>query len=207
MKSFAVLAVAIALAGAVNLPAQAKSPRATSPGNVTLSADEADTLQFLREEEKLARDVYITLHAQWGSNVFANISDSEQQHMDAIKVLLDKYGIDDPALPRVGEFNNDDLQGAYNVLVARGSQSLLEALRVGGFIEELDIGDLDDAIAATKRTDILNVYDSLQCGSGNHLRAFGGQLVNRTGAYEAQIMTQDEVDAILAADHERCGTN
>jgi hypothetical protein len=197
--------MALALAGTFSTPIFAKGNGGGSGGYAyaTLSATEADSLQLLREEEKLARDVYVTLHQQWGLDVFANISSSEQNHMDAIKNLLDKYNLADPASSRVGEFTSSDLQGAYNVLVARGAQSLVEALRVGGFIEELDIGDLDDAMAATHRSDLLQVYGNLQRGSRNHLRAFAGQLESRGIAYDAQLLPQEEVDAILDAPMER----
>jgi len=56
-----------------------------------------DWLTYIREEEKLARDVYLYLYDMWGSSIFDNISVSEQAHMDAIKTLIDRYGLDDPA--------------------------------------------------------------------------------------------------------------
>ncbi len=61
-----------------------------------LSQEEIDDLVYLREEEKLARDVYLHLYNTWGQWIFENIAASEQQHMDAVKTLLDRYGIHDP---------------------------------------------------------------------------------------------------------------
>ena len=75
-----------------------------------LSADEAATLTFMREEEKVARDVYLNMAARWALPPFANIAKSEQQHMDAIKAKLDKYGLPDPALAEMGAFRNAELQ-------------------------------------------------------------------------------------------------
>ena len=66
-----------------------------------LSTVEMEALQFMREEEKLARDVYLRLHQQWNMQVFANIAKSEQRHMDAMKCLLDKYELADPAEGKV----------------------------------------------------------------------------------------------------------
>jgi hypothetical protein len=63
-----------------------------------LSAEEAASLLFMREEEKLARDVYNTLSATWGIQSFSIIASSEQRHMDEIKVLLDRYALTDPTL-------------------------------------------------------------------------------------------------------------
>ena len=64
----------------------------------TLSADEAAGLIYMREEEKLAHDVYVTLYQQWGLPLFNNIANSEATHTSAIKVLLDRYGISVGAL-------------------------------------------------------------------------------------------------------------
>ena len=50
----------------------------------------------MREEEKLARDVYLAMDDLWGLRVFSQISWSEQNHMDAVLAVLDKYGVLDP---------------------------------------------------------------------------------------------------------------
>ena len=44
---------------------------------------EAEGLLFMREEEKLAQDVYLTLFEEWSVTTFRNISNSEQTHTDA----------------------------------------------------------------------------------------------------------------------------
>lgn len=87
-----------------------------------LSDDEAATLAWMREEEKLARDTYITLYERWETRVFNNISRAEQAHMDAMLVMLNTYGIDDPiSNDTVGTFNDPVLADLYGKLVADGS--------------------------------------------------------------------------------------
>ncbi|MCP4143444.1 MAG: DUF2202 domain-containing protein [Chloroflexi bacterium] len=56
-----------------------------------ISQAETDGLAFMREEEKLARDVYLTLYEQWELRPFSNIAESEQKHTDAVKNLLGPY--------------------------------------------------------------------------------------------------------------------
>ncbi len=137
---------------------------------VTLTDGEESWLIYMREEEKLARDVYQALFARWGLPVFSNIAASEQRHMDAIKTLLDRYGLADPAAGKApGEFRNQDLQELYGILIERGDESTIEALRVGVEIEETDIDDLTAAIAAARRRDIKTVYTNLMNGSLNLL--------------------------------------
>jgi hypothetical protein len=142
-----------------------------------LNNDEKYWLTYMREEEKLARDVYLSLGTTWNIPIFANIAQSEQVHMDALKTLLDRYGLPDPAAGRAqGEFSDPGLQKLYNDLIAQGNTSVVEALNVGIFIEEADISDLNKAIAATTHNDITTVYNNLLQGSTNHLNAFSSYL-------------------------------
>lgn len=147
----------------------------------TLSEDERASLLFMREEEKLAHDVYVTLYDQWGLRVFSNITASEQKHTDAVAALLSAFGLADPTIGNgVGEFTNPDLQALYDELVAQGSVSVTEALKVGVAIEELDIADLEQRIAETDNADIQRVYSNLLAGSTNHLRAFSSNLIRHS---------------------------
>jgi hypothetical protein len=142
-----------------------------------LAQAEIDGLLFMREEEKLARDSYLTLYNKWHLPIFSRIASSEVVHMTRVKDLLDRYGLPDPAAGKaVGEFTNPVLQQLYDSLMQQGFQSATEALKVGVTIEEVDIRDLESQIAATNRTDIIQVYTNLRNASYNHLSAFNSQL-------------------------------
>ena len=105
-----------------------------------LSDDEKQALLYMREEEKLARDVYQTLGKKYNLNTFVNIAQSEQKHMDTIKLLIDKYGISDSVTSNdIGNFNNKTLANLYTDLVNKGSENQLEALKIGATIEDLDM--------------------------------------------------------------------
>lgn len=142
-----------------------------------LSSQVAADLAYMREEEKLARDVYTELAQKWGVATFSNIARSEQRHTDTIATLLVRYGIADPAAGKAaGKYTDPALQKLHDDLVARGSKSLTEALEVGKLIEQVDIADLDKRIARTTQTDIVAVYKNLRAGSENHLSAFTRRL-------------------------------
>lgn len=163
-----------------------------------LSNDELTSLSFMREEEKLARDVYITLYSKWSVNIFNNISSSEQTHMDAVLLLLKKYNLTDPVGSNaVGVFNNATLQNLYNQLVAQGNNSVLDAYKVGATIEDLDIFDLKNTLLNNDNQDIKLVYDMLTKGSRNHMRSFYKNILNTGGSYTPQYITQAEFDAII----------
>ena len=163
-----------------------------------LSTTEASALVFMREEEKLARDVYQLLYTQWGQKVFNNIAASEQQHMDAVALLLARYNLPDPAANvATGVFSDPELQQLFNTLMAQGQTSLIGALTVGATIEDLDIKDLEERIAATDNADIALVFGELMRGSRNHMRAFISQLTKQGVTYTPQYITQAEFDAIV----------
>jgi hypothetical protein len=145
--------------------------------NEPLSQEAIDWLRYMREEEKLALDVYSNLNAQWGLLVFDRISKSEERHFAAIKTLLDRHGVTDPAAATgVGVFENQKIQTLYNDFMAKGILSIVDALQVGITIENTDIEDLRQASDSTQNKDILRVYTNLLQGSYNHLDAFESHL-------------------------------
>jgi hypothetical protein len=146
-------------------------------GAAALTQQQAQNLIYLREVEKLARDVYLTMYDMWGATVFSRISMCEQRHTDAIKGLLDKYGVPDPVGHNgVGVFADPALQDLYNDLIAQGSVSLHEALKVGVMIEVLDIDDIEGMFPVFTQQDVLNVLTNLLAGSYHHLAAFSSAL-------------------------------
>ena len=163
-----------------------------------LSAAEAAGLAFMREEEQLAHDVYAVSATLWRQAIFANITESEATHSAAIKTLLDRYQLPDPlaGLPN-GVFLTPAFQALYDSLVATSRLSLIDALKVGVEIEELDMHDIAALMANVDNADILMVYDNLLRGSRNHLRAFMKVLTLQGGTYVPKYLTQEEFDAII----------
>ncbi|OYY73877.1 MAG: hypothetical protein B7Y40_07500 [Gammaproteobacteria bacterium 28-57-27] len=182
---------------------------------IPLTQAEVDEILFMREEEKLARDVYADLATYWQAQagtvpvvtIMSNIVKAEQSHMDSVKGVLECYGLPDPvgANEPSGIFLNQELAQLYTTLMTRGKTSQNEALKVGGLIEEVDIEDLQRSIEISQQAYTDQVYAALMCGSRNHLRGFAGQLIKTQGKYTAQLLPQATVDAILATENETCG--
>lgn len=171
----------------------------TSAATGAPSEAEREGLLYMREEEKLAHDVYLALYQKWGLPIFQNIAAGEQTHGDSVKTLIERYGLQDPAADKpAGVLANETLQQLYDQLVAEGSQSAADALRVGAAIEELDILDLQARLSQTTRADIRTVYQNLLQGSGNHLRAFTSNLMQRTGeTYQPRYLSPEAYQAIV----------
>ncbi len=168
-----------------------------------LSPDEINGLLQMREEEKLARDVYLYLYKKWGLPIFKNISQSEQTHMDAIKIILDRYSLKDPIKnDRAGKFTSEKLSGLYKILIKNGSNSLIDALIVGATIEDLDIKDLSDLLETTDNKDIIFVYKNLRKGSRNHIRSFVRQLDYQHTKYKPKYISKNKFRKIISSKHE-----
>ena len=173
----------------------------------TLTSQEIEDLQFLREEEKLAHDVYLFAYDKYNLQVFKNISNSEATHMDTVLQLLKSYNLNDSATTEIGVFNNPELQNIYTQLINQVNISLIEALKVGTEIEDLDINDLSLNENRTEKADLLSLYSSLKCGSNNHLRSFYSQVVNYNDTYSAKYISQETFNEIIGSPTEKCGIN
>lgn len=171
--------------------------------NSLLNQQERDAILYMREEEKLARDVYNLLYDKWGINPFNNIRQSEQAHMDRMKTLITTYQLEDPVMKNLdmqGVFTNVQLQQYFNELSTTGGRSLIDALKVGAKIEELDIADLEERIKQTQKQDIISSYNFLKMASENHLRAFVRRLKMQGVVYEPVILSKAEFEKIISSE-------
>ena len=172
-----------------------------------LSEAEIAGLKFMREEEKLAHDLYTELGSEFGYRAFENIAASEQTHTDAVALLLEKYGIPDPVTGEPGTFSNDELQSLYDSLLETGMQSAEAALKVGAEVEEVDIVDIQERADTTEEEAITLVYDNLIRGSRNHLRAFVRVLEREGKDYSPRHLSQAEYDDIISSSIEQGAGN
>ncbi len=168
---------------------------------------EQESLLYMREEEKLARDVYLTLDEYFDTNIFTNIAAAEQRHMDRIKRLLNKYGLIDPVVDdTIGVFTNPIFSEFYDSKT-NSDVAIKEAILTGILIEETDIMDLQKTIDITDNADIQNVYGNLLRGSRNHLRAFVRRLESMGIVYKASVLEQSAANAIVNSPTERGSSN
>ncbi len=153
-----------------------QEPENPDNGGSGLNEEQKDELFFIYQEEKVARDAYITLGEMYPyENTFASIQKAEQRHIDSARGLCETYGVDISGVDEgsVGNFVIDVLQELYNTVIEEGSNSLLDALKMGELIEVTDIKDLDHAINDLGMPDdVVRVYENLREGSYNHLEAF-----------------------------------
>lgn len=164
-----------ASAAATAAPNQIPTPSPTTTATATVSADVAKDLAYMREEERLARDTYLAIAKVYPANAtqFQRIANSEQRHYDSVGVLLTRYGLSDPSAGKAaGSYAYPTLTELYTTLLAQAKTSLTEAYKVGVAVEQVDIADLNKALATTLPVDVKAVFGNLKAGSDNHLAAF-----------------------------------
>lgn len=165
-----------------------------------VTEEEIAMLNRMKEEEKLARDVYKALGEEWGIPVFNNISSSEERHLQAVLSLLRIYSPSDTIVPDAGVFSAPEVQDLYNELVAKGTASLADALITGATIEDLDIKDLSEYLDKTDNEYMEFVFSNIRRGSFNHMKAFTAHLRARGIDYIPQFISQDLYDEIIGTE-------
>ncbi len=210
--------IIVAIAGTITITASARGGNGTDPGfsiniiktkfqNIPkekLSEKEIKGIIRMREEEKLARDVYRKLSTMWNLRIFSNITKSEQVHLDAVKLLIDRYNLEDPVKSdEIGVFSSEEFEKLYKKLIDKGSKSVVDALQVGMMIEDIDIYDLQEALKESDNKDIKFVYDLLLLGSRNHMRAFYRNLKKSGGDYSPKYISKEEFKKIISSPMER----
>jgi hypothetical protein len=163
----------------------------------TLTKTDISGLMTMREEEKLARDVYLKFYEIHKANPFKNISKSENAHMSAVLYLINGYGLKDPALAEEGKFSTQTFTNLYNKLTKQGKDSQIEAYKVAAFIEEYDIADLIKYIEGTNNATVKRVYGNLLRGSENHIRAYTAALARLNETYTPTIISAELYNEIL----------
>ncbi len=208
-RTMAAFTLASSLLLGLTLPSQGKGNQKlltyiNSLPKQTVDAKEKAELIKMRQEEKLARDVYQALFQKWKIQAFSNIAKAEQKHMDLVKLMLDRYSIKDPLTSdKIGAFTDPVFTNLFQTLVLVGYQSQALAELVGAFIEDLDIYDLDIALGLTDNRDINTVWQNLQRGSRNHMRAFYGLLKTQTILYPGIVLPLKRILAIVNSGWEK----
>ncbi|MBK9732491.1 MAG: DUF2202 domain-containing protein [Chitinophagaceae bacterium] len=165
-----------------------------------ISENEKSTILQMREEEKMSRDVYLTLNEKWNQKVFANTAESESYHMTQVELLIEKYKLEDPVAVNEdnrGLFSDNDLQVKYVDLVAAGSVSLQASFRTAAKVEEMDILDLRIAIANSTDKEITGTYNYLLHESESHLVAFVRNLDRLGILYQPVILSKEDFNEIM----------
>jgi hypothetical protein len=148
-------------------------PRGNAVPSGTLTSEQRATLAYSAEEEKLAHDLYTAFADRHDATVFDRIALSESRHLNAVRTMLDRYGIADPTAGQApGSFTTPAVQATYDSLLAKGQSSERAALEVGVTVETDDIDMLRSALDGLTAPDVRRVHTMLLTASEHHRTAF-----------------------------------
>lgn len=154
----------------------------------SLTPSEIEGLMYLREEEKMAHDLYRAYFLDNNLHIFKKIALAERKHMKATRRLINFYGLTDPAIQAAGQFSDTTIQAMYDALLADGLVSPEDALNSAAYVEESDILDLMNELSATSNTNLIFVYSKLLNGSKRHLKGLVHILDNYGIVYQPQLL-------------------
>jgi len=147
----------------------------STAASATSSSSVKKSLAFMYEEERLAKEVYLSVYKkQPVQQLYRIATNSETRHISAVESLARKYGVA-ISPQRVGRYRNSHIQSLFNTLYKKGIRSTKDALQVGCMVEVTDINDLNKYIYQAQQagaSDVLQTYEFLRKGSYNHYWAF-----------------------------------
>jgi hypothetical protein len=169
-----------------------------------LSHQDVSWLIWMREEEKLSRDVYTNLWKKWETKIFLDVAAVEQIHMDSIKLILEKYWIDDPVKDdSIWIFSSFAIKKLYDDFIFQWNKSLLDAFILAADAESLDILYISDLVKQTQNQDIISLYNTLIIWSRNHLRNYVKEIKDNGGSYKPKYLSQEVYDGIILSQDEK----
>ncbi len=158
----------------------------------TLTEDMKYALSYMWHEEKLAKDIYLSLNEiNYNKQMYNIATKSETVHENLVEDLAVRYDLnltnvadykeyyakEDLANLAQGEFAITKIQDLYNALYDFGKVSPQQTLQVGCMVEVTDINDLNEFIAkSSEASDLLAVFDFLKEGSYKHYWSFDNGL-------------------------------
>jgi|GEM_PF-719649 len=165
----------------------------------TLSDAEIADINYLQEAEKMQLDLYGALASQYSNApVFAALQQNEQAFYTADDVVLQKYGLANPAQGTPGVYSDTQLQNLYNRLNSQGGL-LTDSYAVAAQSEEIHIADISAALSRTNNSDLQYLYTQDLAISRNNLRSIIAALTAAGGAYAPQYLSTDAFNAIIGS--------
>lgn len=178
-----------------------------------LDSMETETLVYLREFAKFKWDIFHTSARVTEEDdpvrhpMYASLAADALVHLDKLKLLIDHYGIEDPVptpyeVTWIWGYNDDfitDLANDYLNFVVWEQHTEEEILDLIAYFVEMNIFDLRQAILETDEQLLIDTYADVLAGAYPQLLTLVAVYHSNPFDYEAQLLSQVEVDEIIAA--------
>lgn len=163
----------------------------------SLSADEIEFLFALREDEKMARDLYTVFAAKYSTAPqIDRIAAAENSHIAYVEAVLDYYEISYPAMTAAGLFEDAKRQAIYNELADK-SGTLLEVYATMAAVEEESVSAYKSVQSEITNENIALVITNMIKASSNHLKAAVCQIIVGGSTYTPLYLSAEEFGTIV----------
>lgn len=144
------------------------------PASGTLTASQRAELVSMALNEKLTHDLYAQFYQAYHLRVFDNVAAAENNHLQALRTLMARYGITDPTAGQpAGNFGaSSSAQATYDRLLSQGKASEQAALNVASGLENDAISSYGTALNGLSAQDAVQVLQNLKAAETRHLAAF-----------------------------------
>lgn len=171
------------------------------PDLLQLDMDTLWRMQWMYDQEKLARDLSQELYDEWEEPNFANMVVTHQRHMNELEVTMRRYSLNPPAdTNEPGGYRDEQHVELFAELKRRAEEGPLEAVKAVAFLQELHIFEYRLHVELTAEKPVKDTFERLLAGSKNHLRMWAwlvSYLTPPEHYYHAQMLGQQDVDTIL----------
>lgn len=162
-----------------------------------LTTDEIEFIYAVREDEKLAHNLYIYFVTQYPTaRQLANIGNAEINHITTIERVFTYYEIDFPTLGQPGVFTDENRQAIYTRLTAQGS-TLHEAYQVMAALEEENIVIYSKVASELTNPNLQLIINNLAQSSENHFKVLVNQITAWGSIYTPTLLEASQYEEIL----------
>lgn len=168
-----------------------------------LDSAEADALEFMYLFAEMKRDYFANGSETWGKPALIELANDEQHSIDVLEVLVTQYEVE---ISNIGWGCNMVLE-QYEELFFYCSpvsqdrywrDSWEGYVSAAAYFEELGIRELKAANAITDEQPLVDTYAEMLDVAYAHLLQFASLLHDDAFDYQAQLLSQAEVDLALA---------
>jgi hypothetical protein len=159
---------------------------------------------WMHDQERLAMDLNQAFYDEWGDPVFASLAASKPRCMEKLMNLIDWYDIEFFGVvtnePRV--YTDERHAEAFVDLFARGMESPQAAFLAAAYVEEWNILEYKATTSVEPPGEGLQLVDEAYRDLLGLAYFNFAKLASQVDDYSAQLLSQADVDAILATDWE-----
>ena len=164
-----------------------------------LDSAEAEKVVYLLEFAKFKKEVLAGVGALWSDSSIYRLLDDQDRHIEMLEALVAQYDIDLTSAASTN-FGMLLLSEELRPLWTNWGSWMFDGqqfCRTGAYLEEISIRNLKATLSVTETPTLVDAYSEMLADDQVHLFIYASHMYGGVEAYQAQVLSQPEVDAIL----------